>query len=806
MSDDDVSVKFGAEIGGLESGIGQAKSSLAGFSEDVLKMNPHLAEALGGLDKAAEGAAKLSHATAGVTREFLVLGHEALTGNFSRMAGSSLVLANRMGILQNLIQGVSLASAGWVAAILATVAATYEWIAADERLQQSQEAVHGAAELNNQSLSYTNSNIEDSIYRIRMLADVNEKSASDIALSFARAGGLSVDLKNKLLSLVGDYAAATGKDAPKAAENLIKMFSDPKRGAEELARTFTGVLSPAQMQMIEKFSDSGNAMKAQEALFDALGSKIDNFRADHLTPLQKSLEGIRDSWVALVNGHFGDSLSSNVGTYMKSAKTPELSLSPDQQDAAAKQEKQNETNVALEKGFEIEQKSGALIARKNELLERQAGLIAAANAASQKGDNQDAARFKQDAAEVQEQINNLRAKGSKQDVEAEMQSIQEKLNLNKIYLGEKKDLLQAEVDAGKLTKNQELEALRTLTNQEYDLNRSALDEEIKLSGLTVVERQRVNNEILTLQAQHERDMAALTLQEAAAQEAALKKIQEEYKSFFDIIDRDMDSMLQGVLQGTQSWQQAMARLFDNLTLSFIEDVAKMMLKWAAFEASKTAFGQKDAMTTALGAAVPTSIGGGAQNSVLNAAMTKVAAALGINTAAHTASTVATSGNSVATTANTLGTSAGSLATTAGTVATTANTAGTISTGLLHIAAMAENTLATAANTIATWFEGAMASFDVGSYSVPNDMVAKIHQGEMIIPAAQAAQIRSGGASIGGSIGGGGAAGAINVNFSLNAIDTQTGIQFLKRNMPTIAAGMATAIRNGNNSFASAARN
>ena len=59
MADDEVSVKFGAEISGLQAGATEAKSALSGFSEDVLKMNPQLAEALGNLDKAAEGAGKL---------------------------------------------------------------------------------------------------------------------------------------------------------------------------------------------------------------------------------------------------------------------------------------------------------------------------------------------------------------------------------------------------------------------------------------------------------------------------------------------------------------------------------------------------------------------------------------------------------------------------------------------------------------------------------------------------------------------------------------------------------------------------
>jgi hypothetical protein len=42
------------------------------------------------------------------------------------------------------------------------------------------------------------------------------------------------------------------------------------------------------------------------------------------------------------------------------------------------------------------------------------------------------------------------------------------------------------------------------------------------------------------------------------------------------------------------------------------------------------------------------------------------------------------------------------------------------------------------------FGSFLPSFDIGSYNVPSDMVANVHKGEMIIPASQAAQIRSGG--------------------------------------------------------------
>ena len=58
-------------------------------------------------------------------------------------------------------------------------------------------------------------------------------------------------------------------------------------------------------------------------------------------------------------------------------------------------------------------------------------------------------------------------------------------------------------------------------------------------------------------------------------------------------------------------------------------------------------------------------------------------------------------------------------------------------------------------------------FASGANSIPNDMVANIHKGEMIIPAAGASLIRSGQASIGGGAGG------HTLNLTVHAMDSQS---------------------------------
>lgn len=76
--------------------------------------------------------------------------------------------------------------------------------------------------------------------------------------------------------------------------------------------------------------------------------------------------------------------------------------------------------------------------------------------------------------------------------------------------------------------------------------------------------------------------------EIGALVAGVQQVQNQLASLADpvkalnIIGQSFDTMLRGVLLGTQTWQEAMQRVFQNLALSFIEAVAKMMLEWAAF--------------------------------------------------------------------------------------------------------------------------------------------------------------------------------------------------------------------------------
>jgi hypothetical protein len=88
----------------------------------------------------------------------------------------------------------------------------------------------------------------------------------------------------------------------------------------------------------------------------------------------------------------------------------------------------------------------------------------------------------------------------------------------------------------------------------------------------------------------------------------------------------------------------------------------------------------------------------------------------------------------------------------------------------------------------------MASFAGGSWSLPSDMIAQVHQGEMVVPAGPASTFRSMMESNSG------VAGTVHVhhatNFNVSAMDSQSVRQFLKTNSKQIMRTINESVRTG----------
>jgi hypothetical protein len=94
---------------------------------------------------------------------------------------------------------------------------------------------------------------------------------------------------------------------------------------------------------------------------------------------------------------------------------------------------------------------------------------------------------------------------------------------------------------------------------------------------------------------------------------------------------------------------------------------------------------------------------------------------------------------------------------------------------------------------------AVASADIGMWSVPQDMLSLVHHNELIMPAAEAGAFRDLlGARTSGEIGQAGASVAIHptTNFHVSALDAGSVSQWMKANSATMLKSIDEAVRHG----------
>ena len=275
-----------------------------------------------------------------------------------------------------------------------------------------------------------------------------------------------------------------------------------------------------------------------------------------------------------------------------------------------------------------------------------------------------------------------------------------------------------------------------------------------------------------------------------------RKIAASWLAMFRPINAAFDSSITGMILGTTTWQKAVARIGQSIVAEEIGNALKIAENWAMTELVKTT-------TTQQGVAARTAAENASQGGFLGLIAEQLARWLGL----ETGKTAATDAGEATRAATQAATSAAGLASMVArgfaqieidaAVAAAGAMAATAAIPIVGPALAPEVAAATYAETLgwAAGMGGGIASAEGGMWDVPGTMLSLLHPEESVIPASVANPMRdffSGGAATAG------AGGDIHIHGPLvNAIDTQTGAQFLKNNMRAIAKGLASELRNFN---------
>ncbi len=270
----------------------------------------------------------------------------------------------------------------------------------------------------------------------------------------------------------------------------------------------------------------------------------------------------------------------------------------------------------------------------------------------------------------------------------EQESARYQIALNGVKMNQA--LVKEEAQTSQLSHAQERTQLLALEDEREAIERRHLQSQ--LAGLDEGSKEyeivQSKLEALTSQSALRREQIELTYN---------RQVYNNYKRTFDQIGGAVSSSIMGMIEGHETLRQAAQKVLLSIIQNFIQTRIRMAAEWAA----------------------------------------GVAAQVTTTTTGETAKTAAVVNGVAARTAAESAGAAGSLAASAG--AMTAQISADAGTAAAGVTAFLAPIMGPAALGAAAAIEGAVmgfAHFDVGSWQLPADQLAVVHQGEMIVPAAQ----------------------------------------------------------------------
>jgi hypothetical protein len=246
-----------------------------------------------------EGAAKTQHGMTGVYRELLVIGHEAMTGNFSRIPGSLITMADRSGFLTGklvelasqftVMQGIALG------ALAAVTAAIGVMIARAIEAANSIRQIGNAAVLLGQDTARARAEAAGMNDQLKGIG-VGQTEALKVAGGIETVTSATAAQKSALADLAVAFAKSIGETPEKATEKLVSALNHGASGVQSLITEYklwdaqTGLVQRSQLKLAEDTHDSaastGIAIDALSKRYPELLAKIKEFRAAGNTDME----------------------------------------------------------------------------------------------------------------------------------------------------------------------------------------------------------------------------------------------------------------------------------------------------------------------------------------------------------------------------------------------------------------------------------------------------------------------------------------------------------------------------------------
>ena len=315
---------------------------------------------------------------------------------------------------------------------------------------------------------------------------------------------------------------------------------------------------------------------------------------------------------------------------------------------------------------------------------------------------------------------------------------------------EQQSAIKQQAQLSQTSREQELALLLALESQR---------EQIERGHLTFLQSTYADNATAFAAVQRQIDELASqsALKRQEIERGINQQIYADYRRTFEQAGSSVSSSIVGMIKGHETLRQAVSNVLLSIVQSFIQARIRSVADWAAGIATQTAATVAGETTKTSAVVAGTAARSGAATS---------------GAAADAATTVLAIGKSI--------------------VASAAETFAGIFGFLSPLLGPAAAGPAAAGQATVLAAGAALPSFAGGAWSLPADMIAQVHQGEMIVPAAAAARIRDAAGARGG--------GDLHVHhathFNVSAMDSRDVKRFFHGNGKAILGAINDSVRNG----------
>lgn len=213
-----------------------------------------------GIKKVSGAHANFSFTSGQAAREYAVLINEFQRGDFTRLQGSFITLANRVGVMPKLFTATGLA-VGSVVAVLGTFAlAAIAGAKEDHEFNRAMEATGGYAGKTRAEIVGLSEAMQDGAHTYA--------ATKEALLAVAESGQFAQDRIALVARGVLDMSRVTGSSIEDTVKQFAKLQDDPVRGAMELDKSMH-FLETSTLQAAIAAENLGDKEKASELVITA---------------------------------------------------------------------------------------------------------------------------------------------------------------------------------------------------------------------------------------------------------------------------------------------------------------------------------------------------------------------------------------------------------------------------------------------------------------------------------------------------------------------------------------------------------